>query len=211
MFQNPNLLLTAVAFILFLYFSYYRVLKEGFDFEKFFDIVFISLIFGTATYYLVGRGITDLEIYNPNSIWLKATSNVTTGFFAAVAFVFSSLFLVKRKKWSFYKFFDALVLSITVTGGFSLFLAVILYNNLTLLIWAGILILLYIIIISAMDRFISAGYISSLALVLVPLIVLLITKNIYDSIYMLVFSIFGGSVLFLRMRQVSALKIDVEL
>lgn len=200
MFQNPNLIIIIIFCILFLIFSYLRFMKDGFEFEKAYDAIFVSSAFAVLVYILISRQLRSLSIFVPDSIFLKPSTQISSMLGAFVAFFLAASSFAFKRKWSFFRLWDVIVLSFIPALGAALVVASYLFLNFRILGWVFGMFVLYALIVAAKDRFIPSGYVTSLFFVLASIILYVLFPVIYNLGYLILLAGFGSGIFILRYR-----------
>lgn len=201
MFQKPNIILGILFSILFIFYSWYRGKKDGFDMEKLFDILLFSLALGLGGFFVFYKIYESLRLYNPLSFLLGPTIDISLIFFSLSLFLSSVYIMSRIKKWSIYRLYDLIFMSFVISISISGLLFGIYLRNISLGILTAILLIVFNIFISLKDRYIPSGYFACCVLVFIGLGFYIYERNLYNLIYTFIFLCGAGYLLYSRLNR----------
>lgn len=105
--QIPTLVIFALVGVLYLFFQvWYEGRKDGFDNERLFDLVFLSVISGGLTAFFLTRAINWSRLYRPSSFILLADSSILVVILTILLSFIPILLLVRKWNWSIFRILD---------------------------------------------------------------------------------------------------------
>ena len=110
--QIPTMrLVFLIGFVFWLFVMWYEARKDGFDDERFLDLVVISTIFAGLFYYLFNRLYSYIQVYRPNHFILQVNRDVLISFIVLVAAFLPPFYFSKKRRWSVFRIFDIYALA----------------------------------------------------------------------------------------------------
>lgn len=105
--QIPTMhIVLLIGFIFWLFVMWYEARKDGFDDERFFDLVIVSTLVSSLFYYAFNSFYTNTSIYNPNSFVLSVNYDLMLSFLVLLGAFIPPFYFSKRRRWSIFRIFD---------------------------------------------------------------------------------------------------------
>lgn len=114
------LIIGFLGFIFWLFILWYESKKDGFETERFLDLVFMSVILSGGVFLVLRRVYDYLKIYRPTTILLYVDDYLVTSVFTFLSSLLPVFIVAKKRKWSKYRIFDIYSLAF---GFFIIFLS----------------------------------------------------------------------------------------
>lgn len=156
-----------IGLLSFLFIIWFEGRKDGFDQERIFDMGFLSLISGLLLYIGVSSYISYLKIYLPQSLVLRSDQLLTSIFISFTASVASVVLVSKKLKWSVFRILDIYSLGLSGFSFFVLIGAFFIYKSFHGLYLAGILLLLYFLLLRKRGYVLRSGIMFSVFVVVI--------------------------------------------
>lgn len=103
----PTLLVIfIIGYVFWLFVLWYEARKDGFDDERFFDIVAVSTMFSALTYLGYARLHNYLAIYKPHSFLLTVNNDLFIVCVVLLSAYIPPLLFFKKRKWSIFRIYD---------------------------------------------------------------------------------------------------------
>jgi len=93
---------------------WYEAKKDGFNTDKFFDLIFSSILVSGTVYYLLNRLIGWLEIYKPSNFLLTMDKEILLSMSVFLSTLFPIHFFSRKWKWSVFRILDIYSLGFSV-------------------------------------------------------------------------------------------------
>lgn len=103
---NTMSIVLVLGYIFWVFVAWFEARKDGFDDERFFDMLFLSTFLGVLFSLLFTRGFTYFQVYRPNSAVLRIDRDVAVMFLGLLGSFIPPLYVSKRRKWSIYRIYD---------------------------------------------------------------------------------------------------------
>lgn len=131
-----------IGFVFWLFVMWYEARKDGFDDERFLDLVVISMISACVFYYFFNRFYVYIQVYRPNHFILQVHRDVLVSFLVLIAVFLPSFYFSKKRRWSIFRIFDIYSLAF---GFFLVFtsLGKYLITGQTSMLWIALLTLVF--------------------------------------------------------------------
>ncbi len=141
--QIPTMrLVFLIGFVFWLFVMWYEARKDGFDDERFLDLVVISTIFAGLFYFLFNRLYSYIQVYRPNHFILQANRDVLESCLVLAAAFLPPLYFSKKRRWSVFRIFDIYALAF---GFFLVFVSFgkYLITGQTPMLWTALITLIF--------------------------------------------------------------------
>ncbi|KKS31834.1 MAG: Transcriptional regulator, TraR/DksA family [candidate division WWE3 bacterium GW2011_GWF1_42_14] len=99
-------LVLAMGFVFWVFVMWYEARKDGFDDERFLDLVVVSTVVAVLFYYLFGRLYTYVSLYRPNNPLLSVNYEVTVSFVTLLGAFLPPFYFSGKRRWSLFRVFD---------------------------------------------------------------------------------------------------------
>ncbi len=183
MFQKHKFLILFIISSIFLIYYWYRGKKDGFDIEGLFDILFLSSGLSALAYFLSYTGLNYLRLYNPLSVLLHPSIDISLVFISLITFLLTVFAMAKMKSWSIYRLYDLIFMSAILAFAFYGLIYGIVAFKLYLALLSFILLWAFNMFISLKERYIPSGYFSVFVIVFLGIGFYIYEKNPYNLIY----------------------------
>ncbi|AHB40419.1 MAG: hypothetical protein ACD_25C00153G0002 [uncultured bacterium] len=99
-------LVLVIGFVFWIFVMWYEARKDGFDDERFFDLVVVSTVSAALSYYLFGLLYTYLRIYRPNNPILSVNYEIIVSFLVLLGAFLPPFYFSDKRRWSIFRIFD---------------------------------------------------------------------------------------------------------
>lgn len=96
----------AIGFVFWVFVMWYEARKDGFDDERFLDLVIVSTISAALFYYLFNLLHTYVALYRPNSPFLLVNYEVIVSFLVLLGAFLPPFYFSNKRRWSLFRIFD---------------------------------------------------------------------------------------------------------
>ena len=141
------LLISIMAVICWCFVLWYEAKKDGFNTEKFFDLIFSSILLSGVTFYGLRLLLGWLEIFYPSNILLIPDREVFLSIIVFPTSLVPILLFSKKWKWSVFRILDIYSLAFSLLLMFLSFGKFLIYGQKEFLILFLLLLSLYLIIL----------------------------------------------------------------
>jgi len=124
---NTMLLVSIMGFICWCFVLWYEAKKDGFNTEKFFDLIFSSILLSGGVLYGLTRLINWLQVFHPSNFLLVPDKETFLGVVVFLVALLPIIIFSKKWKWSTFRILDiystsfALLLMFLSAGKFLVF------------------------------------------------------------------------------------------
>ncbi len=183
MFQKHEFLILFIISSIFFIYYWYRGKKDGFDIECLFDILFFSSGLSALVYFLASSGLNYLRLYNPLSVLLRPSIDISLIFISLMTFFVTIFVMAKIRSWSIYRLYDLVFMSAILAFAFYGLIYGIVAFKFYLGLLSFILLWAFKVFISLKERYIPSGYFSVFIILFLGIGFYIYEKNAYNLIY----------------------------
>jgi len=99
-------LVLSIGFVFWIFVMWYEARKDGFDDERFLDLVVVSTLTAALFYYLFRLLYTYISLYRPNNPLLLVNYEVMVSFIALLGAFLPPFYFSNKRRWSLFRIFD---------------------------------------------------------------------------------------------------------
>jgi len=96
----------AIGFVFWIFVMWYEARKDGFDDERFLDLVIVSTLSAALFYYLFNLLYPYVSLYRPNNPLLHVNYEVMVSFLVLLGAFLPPFYFSNKRRWSLFRIFD---------------------------------------------------------------------------------------------------------
>ncbi len=206
MFQKHKFLILFIISTIFFVYYWYRGKKDGFDIEYLFDVLLFSSGTALLVYFLASRGLNYLRLYDPLSILLHPSIDISLVFLSLMTFLLTLFVMAKLRSWSIYRLYDLVFMSAILAFAFYGLIYGVVALKLYLALLSFVLLWAIHVFISLKERYIPSGYFSVFVILFLGIGFYIYERNTYNLIYTVICSAVAAYLLYARFKRFKVLK-----
>lgn len=166
---STMLVIAIMGLICWCFVLWYESKKDGFNTEKFFDLVFSSVILSCLIFFILTKIVGYMEIFQPANIFLTLDKELLFSFSVFLTSLLPIFFYSKRWKWSVFRILDIYSLAFTVLALFLLLGNFLVVGDKTYIILFVLFLGLYLFVLRYRGYRLLSGLIFSILLTFIAI------------------------------------------